>query len=396
MPPAARITDMHTCPLVSGVVPHVGGPVITGEPTVIVAGVPQARISDKCTCAGPPDVIVKGSPTVLVGGLPAARMGDMTAHGGVIVTGAPNVLIGEAGAGAGAPVVPPVLSAICQQLAEAQAENRAARDNALLASAAYGDPNAKLPENTRPATQEDLIALGLHDGEHDMTRIADSNFRSEVFVRTDPTTGQKSYVVAFKGTDMLSGEDWATNARQGLGQETAYYNQAMEIGTTANDSAPGRVSFVGHSLGGGLASAAATVTQNSEQPATAHTFNAAGLHPATVDRYGAEITEDLPVQAYYVEGDILNATQDSTPIPPAVGHRRPLTPARDSTWTDYAGGAGGALLGALKGGVGATVGGVAGHEAARGSRLHMMSSVHEALAAQAEDINTQQDANGCP
>lgn len=100
MPPAARITDMHTCPMVSpGPVPHVGGPVITGAPTVIVAGMPQARITDQCTCVGPPDVIVKGSPTVIVCGQPAARIGDTTAHGGVIVSGAPNVLIGEAGAG---------------------------------------------------------------------------------------------------------------------------------------------------------------------------------------------------------------------------------------------------------------------------------------------------------
>ena len=108
MPPAARITDMHVCPMVTpGLppVPHVGGPVIAGEPTVITAFMPQARISDQCTCVGPPDVIVKGSPTVLVGGMPAARMGDMTAHGGVITTGAPNVIIGEAGAGGMSPAV---------------------------------------------------------------------------------------------------------------------------------------------------------------------------------------------------------------------------------------------------------------------------------------------------
>lgn len=102
MPPAARITDMHTCPMVTPgtpPVPHVGGPVITGEPTVITAFMPQARVTDKCTCVGPPDVIVKGSPTVYVGGQMAARIGDVTTHGGVITTGAPNVIIGEAGAG---------------------------------------------------------------------------------------------------------------------------------------------------------------------------------------------------------------------------------------------------------------------------------------------------------
>ncbi|QUL36789.1 PAAR domain-containing protein [Erythrobacter sp. JK5] len=96
MPPAARITDMHTCPMVNpGPVPHVGGPIIKGQPNVLTCMMPQARVSDQCICAGPPDVIVKGSMTVLVGSLPAARIGDMTAHGGVIVMGAPTVLIGD-------------------------------------------------------------------------------------------------------------------------------------------------------------------------------------------------------------------------------------------------------------------------------------------------------------
>lgn len=101
MPPAARITDMHTCPMVSpGPVPHVGGPVVKGQPNVLTAMMPQARVSDQCVCVGPPDIIVRGSLTVLVGSMPAARLGDMTAHGGVIVSGAPNVLIGD-GANAG-------------------------------------------------------------------------------------------------------------------------------------------------------------------------------------------------------------------------------------------------------------------------------------------------------
>lgn len=102
MPPAARITDMHTCPMVSpGPVPHVGGPVIKGQPNVLTMSMPQARISDQCVCVGPPDIIVKGSATVHVGGLPAARIGDTTAHGGVIVSGAVTVLIGDGSNGGG-------------------------------------------------------------------------------------------------------------------------------------------------------------------------------------------------------------------------------------------------------------------------------------------------------
>lgn len=94
--PAARLTDMHTCPMVSpGPVPHVGGPITgPGVPTVLIANLPAAVIGDMVTCVGPPDTIAKGSATVLIGGKPAARMGDQTAHGGVIVAGCPTVLIG--------------------------------------------------------------------------------------------------------------------------------------------------------------------------------------------------------------------------------------------------------------------------------------------------------------
>lgn len=92
--PAARITDMHICPLVTGVVPHVGGPISLGSPTVFVGGLPAARVGDMAVCVGPPDVIALGSMTVLINGLPAARLGDQTAHGGTIVVGFPQVLIG--------------------------------------------------------------------------------------------------------------------------------------------------------------------------------------------------------------------------------------------------------------------------------------------------------------
>jgi uncharacterized Zn-binding protein involved in type VI secretion len=93
--PAARAGDMHACPMVTGVVPHVGGPILPpGCPTVLVGKMPAARATDMCTCVGPPDTIAKGSVTVLIGKMPAARMGDLTAHGGSIVLGLPTVLIG--------------------------------------------------------------------------------------------------------------------------------------------------------------------------------------------------------------------------------------------------------------------------------------------------------------
>jgi uncharacterized Zn-binding protein involved in type VI secretion len=93
--PAARVTDMHVCPMVTVLVPHVGGPILPpGCPTVLIGGLPAARVTDMATCAGPPDIIVLGSFTVLIGGMPAARLGDITAHGGTIVLGWPTVLIG--------------------------------------------------------------------------------------------------------------------------------------------------------------------------------------------------------------------------------------------------------------------------------------------------------------
>lgn len=93
--PAARITDMHVCPMVTATVPHVGGPILpAGAPTVLIGGMPAACVGDMATCTGPPDSIIVGSATVLIGGKPAARMGDSTAHGGTIVAGLATVLIG--------------------------------------------------------------------------------------------------------------------------------------------------------------------------------------------------------------------------------------------------------------------------------------------------------------
>ncbi|MBT0956405.1 PAAR domain-containing protein [Alphaproteobacteria bacterium KMM 3653] len=98
--PAARMSDMHLCPMITPPtpitppVPHVGGPILTGAPTVLINFLPAARISDTCLCIGIPDVIVAGSPTVHIAAMPAARMGDSTAHGGAISMGSPNVFIG--------------------------------------------------------------------------------------------------------------------------------------------------------------------------------------------------------------------------------------------------------------------------------------------------------------
>lgn len=107
MPPAARVGDMHTCPMVTGIVPHVGGPILPPcAVTVLIGNMPAARVSDMATCVGPPDTILMGSPTVLINNLMAARIGDPTVHGGVIVVGLPTVMIGIPGMGAPVVVTP--------------------------------------------------------------------------------------------------------------------------------------------------------------------------------------------------------------------------------------------------------------------------------------------------
>lgn len=97
MPPAARASDMHICPMITpGLVPipHVGGPILPMPCTVLIGNLPAATVGQPCLCVGPPDSIVKGSMTVLINNKPAARMGDLTAHGGSIVVGMPTVMIG--------------------------------------------------------------------------------------------------------------------------------------------------------------------------------------------------------------------------------------------------------------------------------------------------------------
>jgi uncharacterized Zn-binding protein involved in type VI secretion len=141
--PAARLTDMHTCPMVTPgtpPIPHVGGP-ISGPcvPPVLIGFLPAATVGDMCVCVGPPDTIAMGSPTVFIGGKMAARMGDPTAHGGVIVVGCPTVLIGEVGMGGAAPK-PPALPAMFSSAVEAVKSAVAAQVETLKEAARQGLP----------------------------------------------------------------------------------------------------------------------------------------------------------------------------------------------------------------------------------------------------------------
>jgi uncharacterized Zn-binding protein involved in type VI secretion len=115
MPPAARLTDLHTCPMTTGPVPHVGGPIVgPGTPTVLIGNLPAVCVGDAAACTGPPDAIVMGSPTVLIGNRMAARMGDPTAHGGIITGGEPTVWIGVPGQGTVLQVAAQTGIALCE------------------------------------------------------------------------------------------------------------------------------------------------------------------------------------------------------------------------------------------------------------------------------------------
>jgi uncharacterized Zn-binding protein involved in type VI secretion len=67
MPAWRAISDVHTCPLFTGPVPHVGGVVTMGSTTVLINNLPAARMGDLITEGGPPNSIVMGCPTVLIG-----------------------------------------------------------------------------------------------------------------------------------------------------------------------------------------------------------------------------------------------------------------------------------------------------------------------------------------
>ncbi len=162
MPPAARLSDNHVCPMLNpDESPHVGGPIITGFPTVLIGFLPAARISDMAICVGPPDVIVQGATTVLIGFLPAARIGDQTAHGGVIVAGCPTVQIGESGSGGFGGANTPCGSA-AQQAKDARAamrkrEKEIANDpGSLVMGDGPGPP---------PAGKSDAPKIVLHRGD---------------------------------------------------------------------------------------------------------------------------------------------------------------------------------------------------------------------------------------
>ena len=261
---------------------------------------------------------------------------------------------------------------------------QAQQTKAKLANAVYQEPGQQdLPKDWNRATDDDLRNLGLMDAKGiKLTEIPDSDFRADVFKGPD---GQ--YVVAFKGTTFTSLEDWKNSVQQGTSNPSDYYDRALKIAKRINATQSGNVEYVGHSLGGGLASAASAMYGS---PAT--TFNAAGLNDNTLLSHGI-VPNSGNTDAYYVEGDILSSLQDNTLglMSRGAGERIPLSPADSVTWGDVEAGAVGAVTGVLAGPIFGVVAGLG----ARGVRLHLMDSMEAALAKRVDQIDLLREQKGC-
>lgn len=198
----------------------------------------------------------------------------------------------------GATVAEPVRPVAAPAPEPASANTDELRAHALLAQDVYADaPNP--PDGYRVASETDLQALNL-----DPSLLSDGDFRARVYVTGSGSEAE--YTVAFRGSQ--SGGDWIANVQQGAGFDSTHYRAALAIGERiARSPIADQVDFTGHSLGGGLASAAAVA---SGRPAD--TFNAAGLHGDTIEDASTLRGAGEPgrVDAYYVRGEILSLVQD--------------------------------------------------------------------------------------
>lgn len=231
--PAARITDMHVCPMVTGLVPHVGGPIIPPCCVTVLTGwLPAARIGDMAICVGPLDIIIQGSPTVLIGGKPAARIGDATAHGGVIVTGLPTVLIGESGGGggsggSGAPVQPKVGATAAAS--EQRPELEQIANDPVVAAAIEQSWNASNP-NGPGAKQEKgfWVVKDKKTGELSVVQFPD-NGTNDSLTPGDPPNSADKEVAAFFHTHPNTAEEGYASGPSDADKDFAAHHGAPGI-----------------------------------------------------------------------------------------------------------------------------------------------------------------------
>jgi Protein of unknown function (DUF2974) len=194
-----------------------------------------------------------------------------------------------------------------------------ARELGNLASDVYHwaspSDHTQLPVGWTRAS-EDPQTLAKYGLTVDQLRPANSEFRAELYIPDPAIFGADAKpVLAFKGTTPSSTEDWANNFTQGTGKQTPYYDRAMTMASRVNQMSDGNFELTGHSLGGGLASAASAVTG-----AQTTTFNSAGLHPSTAQRFLSEnpglgvraaFDTNKTVTPYQVKGEILTTLQES-------------------------------------------------------------------------------------
>jgi uncharacterized Zn-binding protein involved in type VI secretion len=304
---ASRIGDMHLCPQVTVIVPHIGGPLVLGSFTVLTGGVPQSRVGDMLICVGPPDAVAMGCPTVFVGmsggglGFGAILSGLMAGLGnfaGGLVASIEDV------------VFPPSPRPPLTQLLHA-------RELAVLANDVYESNSAsyKPPAGwTRISDNPSKLPFRLRDFPfHD----PDSDFCAALYRNNE--TGE--IVIAYRGTNSLKG--WEADFKQASGKETPQYNHASNLARLVQQSYPNEnVELTGHSLGGGLAEVGSAVTGYQ-----ATTFNAARVNPNTFTLYHT-VASDVNGTNYIVQGEPVSTVQNALPFPGAG--EQVVLEARDS------------------------------------------------------------------
>jgi type VI secretion system secreted protein VgrG len=317
---AARLGDHHLCPQ------HVGGDALPAcAPTVLIAGEPAARVGDLMACAGSaPDVIKMGEPTVLIAGREAARFGDATVHLGLIDQGCPTVIIGKTSAEAKRLRLMERLKLIDAARKKAagmpdgpdkdrllNAANRLARDNgaveaARLSQNVYDDAGA--PEGFTRITGDALPPALRNATFQSKSGLYSALYRSDI---------DGSYTLVFRGTQINTAADWIHGNTQNLGFDARQYSEAVNLARQTEAVYGSNLRITGHSLGGGLASAASLASG-----APADAFDPAGLHSNTFDRYGLDRSAaNGLINTYETDGEILTSAQHASHglLPSEVG-----------------------------------------------------------------------------
>lgn len=336
---AARLGDNHTCPRPA----HIGGDILPAcKDTVLIGGQRAARVDDSLRCEiESPDKVKLGEPTVLIGGKPAARKGDPTEHGGIVAQGHATVIIGKSQGEQKRLRLEERLALIDAARDRAEnlpdgdtrdrilsAANRLERNNVAVERARLSQSVAS-PYGAPPGYQRltgdmiprELRSQGVYNPETGTFSDPSSGFHAAIY-RSDI---DGTYILAYQGTEVTSWRDWVRGNGQNLGWDAPQYRQAVGLAQAANEIYGDDLAITGTSLGGGLASVGSLATGR-----PAHTFNAAGVHGNTFDRFDLDPSDanDL-IERYNVDGEILTGLQESVPgVPDAIGREYGL-PAVD-------------------------------------------------------------------